>query len=100
MTDLTYTLFVAADSSEDPAATLWGDLIGMALIAVMWVLSLAALAGAAWLMGRWFKRREERMRRPADPAQDPWSSLSRTQQRSVKRGQTRRNNASDFDGYV
>lgn len=91
-------LIVAEEA--DGVSDAWADLVGLVLIGLMWVLSLAALAGAAWLMGRWFKRREERMRRPADPQQDPWGSLSRSQQRSVRRGKTRQDNASDFDGYV
>lgn len=82
------------------ASAAWGDFIGLVLIAAMWALSLAALAGAAYLMGRWFKRREERLKRPADPEHSPWSSLSRSQKRSVRRGKTRRDNASDLDGYV
>lgn len=75
------------------------DAVGMILVALMWALSLAALAGAAYLLGRWMRNREERRRRPADPAESR-RPLSRSTRRSVKRGERRAENSSDLDGYL
>lgn len=73
------------------------DAVGMAAVGLMWALSLAALAGLAFLMGKWLKNREERLKRPADPQQRRYN---RKTLRSVKKGHRRSNNASDLDGYV
>ena len=75
------------------------DAVGMILVALMWALSLAALAGAAYLLGKWMRNRDERRRRPADPAESR-RPLSRSARRSVKRGKRRADNSSDLDGYL
>lgn len=101
--------------SEASAA---GDMLLMVLTGVMWALSLAALAGAAWLMGRWMQNREARRRAPAagDDAGSAGSGAgsgagsagsaggrrpgSRAARRSVRRGKRRQDNASDLDGWA
>lgn len=97
--------------SEASAA---GDMLLMVLTGVMWALSLAALAGAAWLMGRWMQNREARRRAPAagDDAGTAGSAAgsagsaggrrpgSRAARRSVRRGKRRQDNASDLDGWA
>ncbi|WP_120004539.1 hypothetical protein [Nesterenkonia muleiensis] len=75
------------------------DAVSMVLVGVMWVLSLAVLAGVAYVMGKWLRNREERRKRPAVP-QDFQPAMSRTTMRSVKKAQRRSDNASDLDGYV
>lgn len=75
------------------------DAVSMVLVGVMWALSLAVLAGVAYLMGKWMRNREERRKRPAAP-QDSRPAMSRKAMRSVKKAQRRSDNASDLDGYV
>ncbi|GAB3179359.1 hypothetical protein GCM10027060_06930 [Nesterenkonia halophila] len=87
--------------SETSAA---GDMLLMVLTGVMWALSLAALAGAAWLMGRWMQNREARRRAPAE-GDDAGTTGgrrpgSRAARRSVRRGKRRQDNASDLDGWA
>ncbi|MFD5822001.1 hypothetical protein [Nesterenkonia xinjiangensis] len=94
---------------EDGAGTggpdgAWADLIGLALIGLMWALSLAALAGLAWVLGRWMRNREQRRKHPAAGGQDASAKghapTSRRTRRSVRRGRRRQDNASDLDGWV
>lgn len=88
-------------------ASVTADAIGMIAVGLMWAISLAALAGLAWLMGKWMRNREERRKRPLVPAatsqqgpQDAQAAMSRGTKRSVKKGQRRQENASDLDGYL
>ncbi|GAB3192505.1 hypothetical protein [Nesterenkonia suensis] len=87
----------------------WADLIGLAAIGLMWALSLAALAGLAWLLGRWMRNREERRKRPAALGDGAAQETSRQRtsartswrtRRSIRRGRRRQDNASDLDGWV
>ena len=78
--------------------TVVADSVGMLFVGLMWALSLAALAGAAHLIGKWLRNREERAKRPLPREGGP--ILDRKTLRGVKKAQRRADNASDLDGYV
>lgn len=78
--------------------TVVADSVGMVLVGLMWALSLVALAGAAHLIGKWLRNREERQKRPLERETGP--VLDRKTLRGVRRGQRRADNASDLDGYL
>ena len=79
--------------------TFVAESVGFLLVGLMWALSLAALAGVAYLLGKWMRNREERRKRPLAPNDDS-SVVSRATLRSVRKGKRRQDNASDLDGYV
>ncbi|WP_010524448.1 hypothetical protein [Nesterenkonia sp. F] len=104
----TLALGAATTAQQAPAeGSAAGDALLMVLTGVMWALSLAALAGIAWLMGRWMQNREARRRAPAEDGSAGRTSAvrgrrpgSRAARRSVRRGKRRQDNASDLDGWA
>lgn len=75
------------------------DSVGLLLVGLMWALSLAALAGLAYVLGKWMRNREERRKRPLAPDDDA-PVMSRETHRSVRKAKRRQDNASDLDGYI